>query len=214
MWSWWDSLEAEERFSFWMFIVLSIGLVLGAVGTISTRLAGRQIDRLKAQRDAGQQAEIRQQVIEAQQRQASAEQQVRALQPRVLTPEQKTLLITQLSEKHDQSVGFVSRMMDGESQDYAETLAAIFREAGWQVAPINRTGLYDLPNMLTLAVIVENPDNLESVAKSRHLDPVADFICQTLQEVGINCQPASIPPNSYSGPLQPHTLYIFVGRKR
>jgi len=67
VWSWWNSLEAVERFSFWMFIVLIIGLVLGAVGTISTRLAGRQIDRLKAQRDAAQQAEIRQQLADTQQ---------------------------------------------------------------------------------------------------------------------------------------------------
>lgn len=129
--------------------------------------------------------------------------QIQALSPRRLTPEQTTKLSQALGAGKASRVGFVSRMLDGESGDYADSLAAVFRTAGWEVVvPTNRVSLNDLPGFLLITVT------------SNGLESTATFIRDRLQAAGLDVRFGGLPEGSFGGQLELDTVYIVVGRKQ
>jgi hypothetical protein len=123
-----------------------------------------------------------------------------AVKPRHLSPNKKNKLMEKIS-KQKAKIGFVSRLMDGESSDFADELAMAFKEAGWNVVDSLRTSLNDFPGFLSIFVTGEN------------LNSVATFVCQAFKEIGIDCHPEHIEEGSIGGSRQPDTVYIVVGRK-
>lgn len=123
------------------------------------------------------------------------------LQPRTLTDTQKKKLL-EIVAKQPGRIGFVSRLMDGESSDFADLLTSVFTEAGWTIAPTIRTSLNDFPGFLSIFVTGEN------------LNPSADFICKSFQETDIVCHSENIQDSSIGGVREPNTVYVVVGRKR
>ena len=100
-------------------------------------------------------------------------------------------------------IGFISRAFDGESFDFGETIAAVFKEAGWQLASSNRTLLVDLPGAITLI----------GTATDSSLAPIGELVAAALRKIGLNCRPEEVPRNQIGGALEPNTLYVVIGRK-
>lgn len=130
------------------------------------------------------------------------DEKLKTLQPRNLSSIQKNQLIVRLSEKEDHTVVFMSRMGDGESFDYTEKLASIFKEAGWNVGRPNRGFLEDQPGFF--AVCFGDDD----------MSIIATFVRQAFEEINIECNSCeNVREGSYSEWLKSDTIYIFVGRK-
>ena len=127
--------------------------------------------------------------------------QIAELQPRTLTDTQRSELLNIIAEQSGK-IGFYSRLMDGESSDFADSLASVFAEAGWTVAPTIHTSLNDFPGFLSIFVTGEN------------LGPTASFICESLQRIGMDCHPENIKDSSLGGVRELDTVYVVVGRKR
>jgi hypothetical protein len=106
----------------------------------------------------------------------SVENQLTQTRRRSLSSEQRATLQTRLVAGEPATVGVCSRLMDGESADFAAELAAVFKTAGWPAAPPIKTSLNDLAGYLSLFVTGEN------------LERRAVFICSALNEVGIECR--------------------------
>jgi len=130
------------------------------------------------------------------------QKQITALQPRSLSEIQRTQLIESLSLLKGHSVVFVTRLMDGESANYAAQLEEAFTEAGWNVGPMNRTLLEDFPGFITAAVS-------NDVKAKERLFSVRDAFLKA----GIDFRHTPIQPNSLSIQFQPDTVYVLVGRK-
>ena len=128
-------------------------------------------------------------------------QKLARLAPRTLTFEQKRLLVKKLSIAKGRPVAVASRMLDGESADYADEIAQLFKETGWDVGPTNRSSLNDFPGFLSLFVTGDK------------LEREASIIARSFQEVGINCHSEKISEGSISGQLADR-VYVVVGRKR
>ena len=62
MWSWWDSLESVAKFDSVMSMLRIMGVILAAVGTGVGWWSTGRLNHLKAQRDAAEKAELRQQL--------------------------------------------------------------------------------------------------------------------------------------------------------
>jgi hypothetical protein len=92
-------------------------------------------------------------------------------------------------------------MLDGEAADYGDAIAAVFRDAGWEIVPPNRLLLLDLPGYVTLA------------GTDLSLTALGDIVAAALNAAGIACRPEHVPEGQIGGPLQPNALYILVGRK-
>ena len=127
-------------------------------------------------------------------------EQINILLPRHLSATQEKQLTTMLATTKGK-VGFISRFMDGESADFADELATVFRDAGWDVVPTRRDSLNDFPGFVSFFVTGEG------------LDESANFICKTLNKSGIICKPENIQESSIGGGLEPNTVYVVVGRK-
>lgn len=128
-------------------------------------------------------------------------QKIAKLSPRSLNSEQRKILIYELSKIKGCPVAFANKLMDGESIDFANELEVVFKEAGFDVGPTNRSSLNDFPGFLSLFVTGGN------------LDEKASFICIAFQKADIDCHLEPILDNSISGTL-PDRIYIVVGRKK
>lgn len=171
--------EKETKISLLTIIAISISF-LSASGLLYTRKA---IDREKG-------AKI-----------SSLQNELKIVQPRHLSSDQKTRLLSKLSTRKGK-VGFIIRTFDGESADFAEEIATAFRSAGWEVVPTNRTYLDDSPGFLNILLT------------SKNLEETANFIIQSFKEINIDCHRGEkIREGSLSGVFQPGTVYVVVGRK-
>jgi hypothetical protein len=102
------------------------------------------------------------------------EAEIQSLKPRAVTETQRRDLLHRLNNSHGR-VGFMTRLMDAESGDYADQLADIFKAAGWDIAPTVKTSLNDLPGFVTLA------------ATNPNLAALADTVANALNAAGIHC---------------------------
>jgi hypothetical protein len=93
-------------------------------------------------------------------------------------------------------------MLDGESADFGEQIAAVFRDAGWEILPPNRVSLLDLPGFVTL--ITSDPALVD----------LHDFVAASLNSVDIPCRFVDhIDTGQLAGPFQRNAIYVVVGRK-
>jgi hypothetical protein len=131
---------------------------------------------------------------------AGKDAEIQRLKPRSLTDDQKNRLRTIVASKKAR-IGISSKLLDGESADFADQISAVFREAGWEIVPPNRTSMLDLPGFVTL--LVTDPA----------LASLSDFIAASLKTVGISCQRQDIAAGKIGEPIQPNAIYVVVGRK-
>jgi len=124
-----------------------------------------------------------------------------ALQPRILSAEQRSALITQIS-KHKGRIGFYSKFMDGESADFVDSLSSAFVDAGWQVFPVNRSSTNDYPGYVNLFVTGER----QRIA--------ANFVCNALTNISIDCRAEKMEEATMAGTRELDAIYVVVGRKR
>ena len=71
--------------------------------------------------------------------------------PRHVTAEQRARLVAGARRLHGASVVLASRMMDGESLDFAGEIAGALREGGCEVPDIVKTSLNDLPGLVAVS---------------------------------------------------------------
>ena len=175
------NIEFLHSIFIWIAIIGAGLSFLSALGTLYT---GRIIDRQKETKIF------------------SIQEELIAVQPRRLSKIERTKLKEKLTQFKGQNVIFVSKMMDNESADYAEQLESVFKDAGWNVGPMNRTLLDDLTGFLTAAVSSDND-------AEKRLFAVRDAFLYA----GINFRFTELRPNSTSIQSQSNTIYILVGRK-
>lgn len=159
---------------------LAIGLpVLGAVlGAVCGWSAFRVSDRIGDL----QTADLRQ-----------AQQTIAALKSRRIAAEQEKQLRDELRSFSSGKVSFDYRLMDGESEDFARQLAAIFYSAGWSIGGIGGSSLNDLTGKVTVAI--------DHDSSNADFSKTADRLCSALTRAGIPC----------GGDLKPNSLWR-VGR--
>jgi hypothetical protein len=126
--------------------------------------------------------------------------EIRRLHPRTISDDQRRRIISALGGRTGR-IGVSTKMLDGEAADYGDAIAAVFRDAGWEIAPPNRLLLLDLPGYVTLA------------GTDPSLAALGDIVAAALNAAGIVCRSEHVPEGQVGGPLQPNTLYILVGRK-
>jgi hypothetical protein len=167
------TLEALNQILKWTVAVLPFALAFAGVGALITN------NMINARKDA----------------------EIQSLKPRAISETQRRELLHRLTNSHGR-VGFMTRLMDAESGDYADQLADIFKAAGWDIAPTVKTSLNDLSGFVTLT------------ATNPNLAGLGDTVANALNAAGIDCHPQPIEPNSVGGGAEPDTLYIVVGRKK
>jgi hypothetical protein len=165
------SLEQWNRGLSWAAIVLPLLTIIASAGALYTR-------NVLAARSAAT---------------------IAMLEPWKVSAEQKAKIKSRVSSLAGK-IAFITRLMDGEGKDFAEQLAATFKDAGWTIASIAGNSLNDLPGAVTVAVSNSN------------LQATADQVCEALNFAGIKCG-GDLRPNSLGGPLEPDTIYIIIGRK-
>lgn len=184
----WNNMDLLSKTAHWVQILAIVLVFLGGILQLSKYALERQLSFLRSQIQ--------------EQKDKEYQEKIARLGPRKLTSQQRDVLIAKLSERRGQSVGLISRLMDGESADYADDFVSVFKKAGWNVVPTWRTSTNDSPGYLSLFVAGEN------------LDEDAKFICKVLNELNIDCRPQNIQQNTIGGRLQSDTIYIVVGRKK
>lgn len=128
---------------------------------------------------------------------------VEAVQPRRLSDEQRASLVRFLSTREKGWIGFCSRLMDGESADFALQLSESFEEAGWQIRPQVKTSLNDFPGYVSLFRVGPDPA----------LDAHASTVAAALVSAGVDCRVEAIEQSSIGGQIEPNSVYVVVGRR-
>jgi hypothetical protein len=194
LWSWWDTIEGVETFNLVMLIFLGTAAVLAAVGTVGNVLAGRQLARLKSQRDAAQQAarerELRQQIAERERELREVQAQQRA---RTLTLEQLQALIPRLRVGPKGKVQIEVPNGDLEADQFGEQFYEVLMSTGWPLEGSAQV-LFTAP-----------PVGLQLGASPAGMPPHGEFLLQALRDVGLDV--------SYTGPIRgPNQLvHLVVG---
>jgi hypothetical protein len=132
---------------------------------------------------------------------ARKDAEIQLLKPRSISEKQKTDLLQGLRNTRGR-IGVISRLMDGESADYADQIAAVFAAAQWTIAPPVRSSTNDLPGFVTLTDTNAN------------LVDLGIAVATALNAASIDCRPVQLPTHTIGGGLQPDTLYIVVGRQK
>lgn len=95
----------------------------------------------------------------------------------------------------------VTPLMDGEARDYAELLGAIFKDAGWEVAPVNAQSLNTFSGYVILG------------ASDGRMGATLDHIAAALRSIGVDVRAEPVRQGSLGGQFLPDTGYIIIGRK-
>jgi len=131
---------------------------------------------------------------------AQKNEEIRKLQPRTITDKQRAALIEKL-KSHPSKVGLVTPLMDGEARDYAEALGTVFKEAGWEVTPVNGQSLNTFSGYVILG------------ASDGRMGAALDQIAAALRSIGIDVRAEPVREGSLGGQFLPDTGYIIIGRK-
>jgi hypothetical protein len=197
LWSWWDTIEGVETFNLVILILLGAAAVLAAVGTVGNVLAGRQLARLKSQRDAAQQAEqaareqaLCHQIAERERELRDVPAQHRA---RTLTLEQVQALIPRLRVGPKGKVQIEVLGDDLEADQFGEQFYEVLMIAGWSLEGFAQV-------LLTVP-----PVGLQLGASPAGMPPHGAFLLQALRDVGLDV--------SYTDPIRgPEELvHLVVG---
>jgi hypothetical protein len=110
-------------------------------------------------------------------------------------------LVKKLSTSKGLNVGFVTKVFDSESENYATQLSKIFNEASWNVIyPINKTLLDDFNGSI-------------NIFAQHGLIANADLVCVILSEVGIRCERQPLRDGVVSGVFDQNTIYLIIGSR-
>ena len=131
--------------------------------------------------------------------------EIQTLQPWHLLEDQQKKLTEELHSLSPGNVVFSHRLMDGDGEDYAKEIAAIFKSAGWSIGGIGGSSLNDLPDKVAVAT---------APGSGAELLKTADNVCNALKGAGIPSVAEDLKPNSLGGPLEPGIIYIVIGRKQ
>ena len=126
--------------------------------------------------------------------------EINKLKPRVITDTQRSTLIDKLKSR-PAKIGLVTPLMDGEARDYAESLGSAFKEAGWEVAPVNAQSLNTFAGYVVLAQV------------DPKVGPTLDFVADALRSIGVDVRAEPIREGSLGGQFSPDTGYVIIGRK-
>ena len=206
--NWWHSAESVERAtSLANWTVAVLGLLAAAAAVIAVVLNSRAAE-LKAADDAKRESErlaLREQVITAetntrklQLELSNADRQLRALQPRRLTPEQRQTIISALQRVKAPPKPFLIATIstDTEASTFARDLRAAIEAAGWRTEFAE--GVYSTPEYDTTVEI-----------QDRAIDPThAGALHRALVQAGV---PADMTLNRH---LNPGIVRLFVGHRR
>ncbi len=193
-WSWWDTIEGIEMFNLVMLILLGTAAALAAVGTVGTVLAGRQLARLKSQRDAAQQAAgeqaLRHQIAERERELRDVPAPQRA---RTLTLEQVQALIPRLRVGPKGKVQIEVLGDDPEADQFGEQFYEALVTAGWPLEGFAQV-LFTPP-----------PVGLQLGASPAGMPPHGEFLLQALRDVGLDV--------SYTDPIRgpDQLVHLVVG---
>lgn len=163
--------------------VAVIAAVLSAASVIGSEVTGRVIKRREA-------AHL--EMIQA---------SVNTVSPRHLSEAGKAQLMKDITGKNGK-ICFVARLMDGESLDYTEEFASVFREAGWDVQPTNKSSLNELPGKFAIG---RSDNNISPV--------VLNLVAEAIDKTDVHFDPIPVEPNSVSIQSTPNTIYIIIGRR-
>ena len=105
-----------------------------------------------------------------------------------------------LANLEGRSIAFACRMMDGESCDYADELAAFFLEAGFKVPEPIKTSVNDLPGYLAI------------VSRGSVDDDLRTLLLDTFEAARIPARIESIDPATV-GAWYDDVVHVLVGRK-
>ena len=120
--------------------------------------------------------------------------------PRHLLPEQRKALLSAFAALKGRPVAFASRLMDGESCDYAMELATLALEAGCQVGEPIKTSVNDLPGYLAI------------VSHGKADRRIAEVLSSAFDTAAIPAKIEAIKENSV-GVWYPDEVHVIVGRK-
>jgi hypothetical protein len=133
-----------------------------------------------------------------------AQQTIDTLKPWHLSDDQQKNLTEELRSFSAGKILFAHRLMDGEGEDFAEQLAAIFKASGWSIVGIGGNSLNELPGKVTVAIDARSGAGIWETA---------DRLCRALTRVGIPCG-GDMKPNSLGGPIGLGEICIVLGRKQ
>jgi len=131
--------------------------------------------------------------------------EIQTLQPWHLLEDQQKKLTEELHSLSPGNVVFSHRLMDGDGEDYAKEIAAIFKSAGWSIGGIGGSSLNDLPDKVAVAT---------APGSGAELLKTADNVCNALKGAGIPSVAEDLKPNSLGGPLETGIINIVIGRKQ
>jgi len=119
--------------------------------------------------------------------------------PRRLSPDQRAAMSAVLASCPQAHVTLVSRMMDGEGEDFARDLGDVFERAKWKVI-YNRSLVADFRGVCLVKYVTPEPP------------PETDSIFRSLSAAGIALKKQEIEPNQLVGPVEPG-IAVFIGRR-
>jgi hypothetical protein len=123
-----------------------------------------------------------------------------------LSDSQITELKKNLLKMSPQPIFIACKMMDGDSKDFADSLATLFIDTGWDPGTINESSLDDFRGLRIFSTLnsdgkVKDP----SATNYKHL-------LQVFLNAGISIEESIVRENSIPG-LPPNKICIIVGRR-
>jgi hypothetical protein len=191
----WPSEELANRLYDIANIGLVVGLVIGIVSTVGLVWTGNVKERYLRTQLADTQKETAQALREAEKLRSES-------QPRRLTGVQKDKLRALLAAGQPDHITVVSRVMDSESLDFADDLAAVLREANWDVARIK--------NLQTFRRGV----SLGTVSAALNALPPVKLLDGALTAIGVPHRVDTFMAGALtmpSRPIQIDVLYLVIG---
>lgn len=211
---WWQSIDSVIKFQNWMQVSIVVFLVLTAIATALTIIAANRISKLRNNEEEVQRQRL-QKTEKSADDAAKANQQLRSelekskqeidslrkkTGPWKLSQEQKVEFIRNLSQGSGHPTIVASRMMDGDSYDYAEDIASALKEANWAVGLVNKSSVNNHDGIVVFP-------NFEDQTL-----PSFKLLINSLNSAGIKFTVAEISKKSIAKIL-PDTTYIVVGRR-
>ncbi len=121
---------------------------------------------------------------------------------RGLSDAQKNILINALA-KEPGKAGFITKIFDSEADQFASQLAQIFTTAGWKVSQTNKSLLDNFNGKINIFMTGAQSSNSTLIYH--------EFSIPSFDQANILYESIKPREGSFSGSLEPDTLYIEVG---
>jgi len=139
-----EGLRFWSKVLLWTSVVLPILAALAAGGRYYIE---RNIEDFLSEQSRAENAALQ---SEIQLRKAEIAELEGRTSDRLLTDIQKETMSQILAKAAGTKVTIACKLLDGESCNYAEQFAQVFRTARWVVEPVNKTSLADLPGVVAV----------------------------------------------------------------